>query len=412
LLDRYLKRTITFFIIVFIAWVSFVPEPWQLKCGLQVKYALSILLLLSFWRHKFDFEDYFFRGSDAWFWVYLFLISLNIPFAQDKKLALGFYKDFSLSVILVFFLIRNELTQSNIKKIFYVLCLFAAAVCLFGFWEVLTKTNIIYVKLMYSDFYTRYIKLGRMMSTLIHPNILGAYLIACLPIAVYFYKAAEHIKVRIINRGIILVILAAIILTYSRGTYVAFVLMVFISSLLKRRIRWVVIVGLICIIFLLAVSTIPGHGNVFVRFRYDHLVPYALHGHRTAQYLVTFYMLKVHPLAGIGLNSYRQLFNQYTHLRFPYEVMIPDSIYLMQLAEAGIIGFFGFILFLGGLFWNARRMYRRLSGDDKDLFLAIMMGFLALLFNMAFFDGFLWRTPLYLFWFFAAAIASFNYRKA
>jgi O-antigen ligase len=412
LLDRYLKKTIALFIVIFIAWVSFIPEPWQDKYGLQVKYALSILLLLSLWRRKFDFAGYFFNKNDFLFWSYLFLICLNIPFAQEKKLALGFYKDFSLSAILVFFFFKNELNQENTRKILYGLCLCAGAVCLFGFIEMFTRTNIIYARWMHNYFYERYLAMGRMMSTLTHPNILGAYLVSCFPLAAYFYKTSHLPKVKLFNLALFLVILCGVILTYSRASWFAALFIISVWCYLKKKMKWAILLWAAAALFILLINVMALTYEPLYRFNFSTAIKNVFHGTRIAQYPITFQIIKVHPFVGIGLNSYRELFWEYSHhLWYPYELRIPDSIYLMQLAETGVIGFCGFMLFLGGLFWNARSAYRRLNVEDKEPFLAIMMGFLALLFNIAFFDGFLWMTPLYLFWFFAAAVASFNYRK-
>ncbi|MFA5410936.1 MAG: O-antigen ligase family protein [Candidatus Omnitrophota bacterium] len=403
--DRYITKTIAFFLIIFLGWVSFVPEPWQVKYGLQVKYALFILLILSLYRHKFNFAAYFFEKSTLALWIYLFLISLNIPFAQDKKLALGFYTDFSLSIILIFFLFKNEIAPNNIKKIFYALYLCAAAVCLFGFLEIFTKTNIIYTKLLYNDYYERCIQQGRMMSTLIHPNILGAYLVASLPLAHYFYKHGSSLNARRIKLFIFLLIITALILTFSRGTYIAILLTVTVWLILKKEARWAFFLWALVLFFSFIFSFFSLHWE-FRRLCLREFWVYITYGyHRLAQYSVTFSMLKAHPFVGIGLQHYRPLFNVYSSWRLPYEVMIPDSIYLMHLAETGLVGLSGFILLLLSFFKEIRLTYRRLSGDNKALFLAIILGFLGLLFNMAFFDGFLWRTPFYLFCIFAATAA-------
>jgi O-antigen ligase len=103
------------------------------------------------------------------------------------------------------------------------------------------------------------------------------------------------------------------------------------------------------------------------------------------------------------------LFNQYSGgIKLPYEIMIPDSIYLMHLAETGLIGFTGLILFLINIFKKAVSFYKRMEGDNKDMSFALILGFTGLLINLASFDGFLWRTPFYLFWMLAGAIAGLS----
>ena len=119
-------------------------------------------------------------------------------------------------------------------------------------------------------------------------------------------------------------------------------------------------------------------------------------------------MLKAHPFFGIGLFQYRFLFNQYSSVRLPYVVMIPESSYLMHLAETGIIGFSAFILLLVTLLKRGfAYLKREVSSEKKNIFLFIFLGFIGLLFNMGTYDAFLWHTPFYLFWVFFGILSSF-----
>jgi O-antigen ligase len=80
--------------------------------------------------------------------------------------------------------------------------------------------------------------------------------------------------------------------------------------------------------------------------------------------------------------------------------MIPESIYLMHLAETGILGFLGLVILLTQVL---RRAWLNCHLQGEISFI-MMMSFLGLLFNLASFDGFLWKTPFYLFWIFLALI--------
>lgn len=398
-------RLIIAFLLLFIAWLAFVPQPLQYGYSLQLKYALVMFLALSICRHKFNAQKYFFSKDDSFFWLYLLLISANIWSATDITIARAFYKDLSITAILIYFLFKNEINEKNMRQLFYGLCLCGAAISLFGHLEMLLQKNFLYEYFVDNFFYPRFIKGGRMMSTLMHPNILGSYLVACVPAAYYFYKKAHSLRIRALNLSIFLLILSAIFLSYSRGTWLAFLLILSIWAFLKKKFSWLFFIWSAFILFLIISSSTFAAAGLGKRFGMEPLFSYLRYAHRTTQYFITANMLKAHPFVGIGLNHYRMLFNQYSGgIKLPYEIMIPDSIYLMHLAETGLIGLAGLLLFLFNLLGKARRAYKKLQGSEKEVFFALIMGFTGLLFNLASFDGFLWRTPLYLFWVFSGVI--------
>ncbi|MCX6723470.1 MAG: O-antigen ligase family protein [Candidatus Staskawiczbacteria bacterium] len=259
------------------------------------------------------------------------------------------------------------------------------------------KSNIIYERFVNNYFYGRFIAQGRMMSTLMHPNILGAYFIGCIPLAFYFYKNEARDRTRYVNLAIFLFILSGVFLTFSRGTWFACLIMISIVMFSKKR---------VALSFSLIVSQPFISENLKYRFGMEYLWEYLKNGHRTIAYIVTAKMIEQHPFVGVGLSHYRMLFDQYLNIKLPREVMIPDSIYLMHLAEAGLLGFTGFIIFLTSIIKKGFYCCRNLNGDFRNISFAMLVGFTALLFNMAFFDGFLWKTSFYLFWLFAGILSA------
>jgi len=401
-----IHRVVASFFILFILWISFFPEPLQIRYKDTTFFILLSLLFLSFLKNGFDPRRYFFQKRDLFIWLYLVLISFNLWFAQDKKLAMGFYKDLSVVVIALYFLIKNELRFEEIKSMMRVLAISAGLISLFGLWEMVSGTNIIYEKYIGNVFYSRFIG-NRMMATLIHPNILGSYLISCFPLAYYFFKDERLKRCRWINMPILILISIGAILTFSRGTWIAFILMVSLWGLLRKRWKPVVFIWIAFFIFIMAANQPLSNLNKSIRYRFNigTLINYTKYSHRTTQYLVTSNMLREHPLAGIGLNHYRMLFDKYSARKFSYEVMIPDSVYLMHLAETGLLGFCGLVIILIVVLRRGFNRLRTLNANERNLFFAILIGFIGLLFSMAFFDGFLWKTPLYLFWVFITILS-------
>lgn len=125
--------------------------------------------------------------------MYLVLISSGLWVATNKKTAGDFYLDLIISAVLIYFLVKNEFRKDNANAILCSFCIFAAAVSIFGFIEMITGKNILYQSTINNIFYNRFIEQKRMMSTLIHPNVLGSYLLPCAPIPYYLYYSGRSI---------------------------------------------------------------------------------------------------------------------------------------------------------------------------------------------------------------------------
>lgn len=401
-----MNKIILLLVMVFIAVISFFPEPLIACYNSSLELVLALALGLSLYKNKFNLSEYFIKKNGI-FWIYLGLISINIWFAGDRLLAYGYYRYFVITAVLVYFLIKNEVRPGNIRIILHALVICAALVAMAGFLELIFRHNLIYEKFVDNYFYSRFIRESRMMSTMMHPNVLGSYLVALVPAAYYFYKEEKALKIKYINLAIFLLILLAIFLTFSRGTWMAGLLMVSLWLLLRKKNQAVFFIWGMFFLVIILLSMPFISDNIRFRYSMDYLFRYLKYSHRVLAYFVTGGMLNSHPFAGIGFGHYRVLFNQYSNAPLVYEIRIPESVYLMHLAEAGLMGFIGFIIFL----WNIvrkclQRYYRDADDGWKKISFSVFMGFTGFLFNMATYDAFLWKTPFYLFWLFSGILAA------
>jgi len=375
----------------FICWVSFVPDPFQAQYKLQLNFALGILFLLSLIEQRFNFREYFLNPPAAVLCAYFLLL---LPAALSSNQAFGFYKDFCLSAALVFFIFRQVAKSKDYQEILYCLVVCAGIVSLLGILEMFLNANPIYLYLLDNPYYLRFIG-KRVMSTLVHPNIVGAYLIGCAPLANYFYRNAPTSRLKLFNLVCFCLIVAGIILSFSRGTWFACLLMCSFWLWQAGKKKWISYIWLGCVFFsILSAFSIFGSG-FSKRFGIVRLFYYVRFSHRAKNYLITWDALKNHPFVGIGLNHYREFAANFTRYRLTPEVRVPDSIYLMHLAETGLLGFLGLALLL----------FTVLKKAWKNRQSALFLGFLGLLINMAAFDGLLWQTTFYLFWIFLAILS-------
>jgi len=105
-------------------------------------------------------------------------------------------------------------------------------------------------------------------------------------------------------------------------------------------------------------------------------------------------IIKDHPLAGCGLNTYSKVALNYKS--FDWGGIYPHNSYLQMIAE---IGLFGGGAFFGLLYIFFKICLRHLTGKNGRLVLGLMSGVLAFLIH-AFFDTHFYSLQLViLFWF-------------
>lgn len=111
-------------------------------------------------------------------------------------------------------------------------------------------------------------------------------------------------------------------------------------------------------------------------------------------------------LFGIGLQNFRVLFDTYYPLdnlsSVSYEFKILDNMWFSLLIEAGIIGFLGFLIFLGHHIWQGLKIYP----GSKNVII-IVLPLIALVFILFGYDTLYWPGQYMFFCLLMALLAGF-----
>ncbi len=162
----------------------------------------------------------------------------------------GYYEALISCVLLIgYFLVVNMMrTEQWLKRCRLALISSGTVVALFGIWQYFFDLPSMQAWLDTSYFYD--IK-GRAISVFENPNVLASYLILILPFALLGVIRAQRGKERLLYHICVLSILLCLILTWSRGAWIAVLLSVLIFALVysKKTVRWLVLI-LGCIPFL------------------------------------------------------------------------------------------------------------------------------------------------------------------
>jgi len=248
--------------------------------------------------------------------------------------------------------------------------------------------------------------INRLVSTWLDPNFIGGLLafISCilLGLTLHLKKLKDKIGISII----IVILVSALFLTFSRSAYLSFGAGLFVVSLLKSR--KILIIALILAILGIATSdrarerTAELVQSVTAVFTETSQTPDPTAKLRIQSYQQTLYLIEKRPLLGSGYNNLRAVNHQEGFIKDPtiHSAGGSDSSLLTILATTGILGFIPFILlYLISLKttyqnWRKTKSTRLLRGYN----LGLLGGIFALLVHSLFVNSLLFSPILIFFW--------------
>jgi len=232
----------------------------------------------------------------------------------------------------------------------------------------------------------------RVLSTFFDPNFLGLYF-SFASLLVLVKLLSGQAKIRQLEGKLyfvsFLVLTLALILTYSRSSYLAFLTGFGLLGLLRWR--WLLvlfpIVGIVVTLFFPRVLD-----------RFSEGVGVGTSGEaRLVEWQNALQVAKNNLVVGVGFNTYRYAQQEYgfkTQEAGGHSASGTDSSLLLVLATTGVLGLASFVLFLGNLFWSSLLMIRKKVPNGYVL----MSSLFALLVHSLFVNSFFY--PWLMEWFF------------
>ena len=230
------------------------------------------------------------------------------------------------------------------------------------------------------------------------PNRFAQILIVLLPLSLFMHRTARSPAAGVWALGLGVLILAGIVLTMSRGAYVALVLM----ALAMMAFRWIRSSRLLICTLLLAI-TIPSLPFVSARITSISNVSSLVGGDaadshgavdgavlgRMTLMLSAWRVFLDHPVIGVGPGQFPPFYSlEYGHQPGIKFRTMPDgawrahSLYLEIAAETGVIGLTIFLALVGLLvqkLWSTRRRWLHQCSESSDLATALCLSLVAYL---------------------------------
>lgn len=232
-----------------------------------------------------------------------------------------------------------------------------------------------------------------------HYNSLGFYLTMVLPLVIsllLFHEMEQSYRIVLLLLSGILI--ACLFFTYSRGSWLSFIVSLFLMATLTKKGRTL---GGVLIFFLGILVLRPALCERF-------LLTFAPTGdaHRFILWKAALRMFYENPYFGKGVGTFMDRVKDYTPTYRGGQYA--HNCFLQIAAEAGIFALLSFVVFIGLLIFRAFTMLRA----TKDfVLLGILCSMIGFLFH-SFFDNGLYSLQLtFLFWFFAGLMHCLSVRK-
>ena len=363
---------------------------------------ITLILLVLYSSKRLPLNNLRSVNLSVFFYVLVCTLSL-LFYAEYPVLGLTKLIYYTFTGFLLFYLAIFSFAPNSIYyKVARWVVTLAALVSGYGLLEYLTGRDLIWglTNIKFNPYYTG---TQRIASTLGNAVCTGAYLTICFPFCLWSWSEATSLRFRWLYGAVCILVLIAILITFSRGAWIATIVAVTIYHIPKiQKIKryFSIDKAVFLMVFLLLTYTILarlGLESTFVEIE-ELAIKRALNltslqeseAYRISQYSTVYNTLSVSPLLGIGFGNYHLSFEQYKHISTPADSQLTttDNMYLMILAETGIVGLCIFLLLIILLVQHFRTAHNNMKTQkERDFVWMVMSALCAFLINMATWDA-------------------------
>lgn len=312
-------------IVALVLSIAFIPT--LLAAGLILLIWIGVILNASV--GKISFKGVLSKGKSVFVYIIITLSGGILSFAIADSFPIALIYILFISIVFLFMvLIKNTL---SVKSIIFSAALAALATAIIGLYQYLTGN--IEVGWIDSEMFEGMV---RIYSTFENPNVYGEYLLFMIPFSLTLFFGSKRGLYKLMWAGAGLLMVAAMMLTMSRGCWIGLAAGVFIYfAIADRRFLWLFFAAVVIMPFVLPESIMArllSIGNLE-----DSSSLYRLY-----IWLGTFSMLKDYWLTGVGLGTkaFSGIYSAYAYngIIAPH----PHNLYLNIISETGITGLIGF----------------------------------------------------------------------
>ncbi|WP_161493816.1 O-antigen ligase family protein [Virgibacillus necropolis] len=275
---------------------------------------------------------------------------------------------FLIPALLLFVACEMLITKKDIQHLLWISFFMGCALSIHGLIEKLSHRTLL-VPETWQSWELAAVNSDRIYGLVANPNVLAVYLMIVFFLTLYLKKLAANYSV-LLNIGLVL-LAGTILLTYSRGTLIAFGLALLILSLMKKKWNYLVQTALF---FSLAIALVyfpidqitentgKETSDRFVDMFSEKRIQQSASGGRVFVVKKGVQIFIDHPVVGTGFGTYGSAatvsFESPIYDRYDIpSSMYADNQYMQILVETGIIGTLFMLLFIYQLAKRTRHSY-------------------------------------------------------
>lgn len=297
------------------------------------------------------------RGMLFLIGIYLFTLLMATFSAQHFETSLSALINLLKDVIIAFAIMMLLRTKESFKHVIWALLISSALIAIPNIIQGLTQDfNNLYGGFALPKALDDSVRIGGPLGD---PNFYGQILIFLVPLASDRIIHSSNKLLKPLALIIMVILITALVLTFSRGAFLALLVVLFIMFFYHPP-RPLAVIGTVIAITLI-IQALPATYSARISTIVDvfeedesYLTDMSFRG-RTSEMLSAWYMFLDHPVLGVGLQNYNREYQNYARdigLEFRRDDRSAHSLYLEIVAELGILGLLSFSALIIGCIWN------------------------------------------------------------
>lgn len=311
---------------------------------------------------------------DPWMAGFVVLVAASAPgsiFAYESWY--NIYHLFSLYILIYLLITQTVFSEQEGKRVVAAILTSALLVCAYGLMQFFVGVDVTGERWIDGEQFPG-LK-TRIFSTLGNPNVLAAFLVITAGLACGWGTAQQNPRGKILMLLITVLSATCIILTYSRGAWLAVGVMALIMAGLLKKPGWrgvLVILTVLAIILLFAQDLLATRLLSITGMFNSADSSVAL---RWALWESTIAMIQEHPWLGIGWGTYPYVYPYYDFFVQNGAVTIyhAHNTVLSMTAEIGIPGMLCFAVATGKAFWKMLQSVMQVKGKKNGVHLGLVL---------------------------------------
>jgi len=327
------------------------------------------------------------------FTAYILIRNINGP----ESLLSGKYIIYGLGIFYITALLTVK-KETLLKQIVYTIASLVLLTSIYGLIEYGFQKNFIYSQFIAEAVPEPRVGLHRIGSTLAHPVPFGAFIIQSLPFVILIWVGARQSWLRASAMATTMLAVLALFFTYSKGSWIAGVLVAIGTLFFLRRSRSrKYIFPAVIIVAMLTVMLGVFWQQVYSEIENRAAISFDM---RISSWQTALEDISGHPLIGVGFKQGAEEIKKHANQEENkgLEKALPvDNYYLSLMLEAGMIGFILWMSFLIFMVLEGIKILR-LHGHSQRWALAALVSVLAIVVNTFTFESMHIWPNFMLFW--------------